>query len=212
MTQSRRHFSEEFKRRAVARMATGQEAIPSLARELGLCRNLLYEWRKQYAPPPVSPSPHAERGPGGEVGTSGPGVRAASEGPGVRAAAEVDEAGKNQRLHQMLLDTAFSLTDAIRETTGSAPLNQLSAALGLILGHLLKHEAAHPVEFNASGEQVFRVLYTYPDGTEQSSPPWAEGDPAFEQPNVPGRLRSPFWDNSDGQADDSGDNAEGSQE
>ena len=193
-------------------MATGQEAIPSLARELGVSRNLLYEWRKQYAPPTRPPPPSALRGPGGEVGTWGPGVRAASEGLRVRAAAGVDEAGQNQRLHQMLLDTAFSLTDAIRETTGSAPLNQLSAALGLILGHLLKHEAAHPVEFNASGEQVFRVLYTYPDGTEQSSPPWAEGDPAFEQPNVPGRLRSPFWDNSDGQADDSGDNAEGSQE
>ena len=119
------------------------------------------------------------------------------------SAAAPDLAAQDQRLHRALLDTAFALTAAIRETTDSAPLNQLSAALGLVIYRLLRLEAAHPTA--TDNEEVIQIAYLYPDGSEHSSPPWAEGDPAFEAPIQRGRVRSPFWEDGDSEDDDSGD-------
>ncbi|MBL8146646.1 MAG: transposase [Anaerolineae bacterium] len=228
MAAPRRLYSEEFKRRAVERMAAAPDEISSLARELGISRSRLYEWRKKYAPPPVSPSAGTERGsggevsvgPGGEVVVSGPGVTAASISPlvsplpacvgeGSGGEGLTDDAGQNQRLRQSLLDTAFALTHAIRDTTESAPLNQLSAALGLIIDRLLKLEALALSQSVSVNPEVFHIAYTYPDGTQHSTPPWAEGDPAFAEPVLRGRLRSPFWKDRSGEDDDSGDSGEG---
>ena len=185
-----KRYSDEFKRQAAARVVANPDQISTIARELGISRSALYDWRTQYGSPVSSPLPEGE----------GAGVRAAVE----PSAADPDLAAQDQRLHQALLDTAFALTAAIRETTDSAPLNQLSAALGLVIDRLLRLESAHPTATTAT-EEVIQIAYLYPDGSEHSSPPWAEGDPAFEAPIQRGRVRSPFWEDGDSEDDDSGD-------
>jgi hypothetical protein len=206
MSPSRKQFSESFKRQAVARMTGDPVQITALANELGVARTLLYTWRKRYAPPPVSPLPEGE----------GPGVRAAQVipphgwggtegGVGAGAGAKPPPPIDHERLRQTLLATAFALAHAIAETTESAPLNQISAALGLVIDRLLKLEALYARSSASSAEEVISIEYRDPDGTRHASPPWARGDSAFEDPVSRGRVRSPFWENRDGQADDPGD-------
>jgi|SRR5882762_5136363 len=48
MAVKRRRYSEAFKRRAVAKMATGVEHR-ALAKKLGVFPSMLYQWRKRYA-------------------------------------------------------------------------------------------------------------------------------------------------------------------
>ncbi|MFN8378111.1 MAG: hypothetical protein U0452_05515 [Anaerolineae bacterium] len=108
-------------------------------------------------------------------------------------------------LRQSLLETAHALNVAIRETTGTAPLNQLSAALGLVIDRLLKLEAHAPAE-DETDETVIQIEYKYPDGSVHRRPPWAADDPTFDIPIVRGIVRSPFWDSRDAeQADDPGE-------
>ena len=45
---SRSQFSDEFKRRAVARMRQGEQSATDLALELGIRRNQLYKWAKKF--------------------------------------------------------------------------------------------------------------------------------------------------------------------
>jgi len=45
--ESARRFSQEFKLAALARMATG-ENVSALARELGVLRKCLYQWRERF--------------------------------------------------------------------------------------------------------------------------------------------------------------------
>jgi hypothetical protein len=126
-------------------------------------------------------------------------------GVGAGAAAKTTPPIDHERLRQTLLATAFALAHAIAETTESAPLNQISAALGLVIDRLLKLEALYARSSASSAEEVISIEYRDPDGTRHASPPWARGDSAFEDPVSRGRVRSPFWENRDGQADDSGD-------
>jgi len=199
MAATRQHYSAKFKRQAVARMNDDPSQIAALANELGLDRSLLYRWRKQYAPPSFSPLPACVgEGAGGEgLGPGGEVISAPAD--------ELDDSSPNARLRQSLLDTAFTLTHAIREATENAPLNQLSAALGLVIDRLLKLEAQTSNLSLSVREELIRIEYKDSDGSLHHSPPWARGDPAFEDPVSRGRVRSPFWENRDGQADDSGD-------
>ena len=48
MTQTRRRYSEEFKREAVQLMETSGKPIAEIARELGMNDNNLYRWRRLY--------------------------------------------------------------------------------------------------------------------------------------------------------------------
>ncbi len=206
MAPSPRRYSEAFKRQAVKRMTADPHHIPALARELDVARTLLYAWRKQYTVPPFSPLPEGE-------GDERPEVRASDEGPEVSAAADAALPSSRPRgaaeggveLRQILLDIALDLARAIRETTASAPLNQLSAALGLVIDRLLRLEALAPRSATPAGQEVIRIEYLDPDGTPHSTPPWARDDSAFEEPVSRGRVRSPFWQDRDGQADDPGD-------
>lgn len=199
MARKHRLYSDDFKRQAVARMAASPGEVPALADELGVSRTLLYRWRRHYAALLSPPRYAVERGPGGEVSVP-PGGEISAGPPDDQSLSD-----QNQRLRQLLLDTAIALVHAIRETTGSAPLNQLSAALGLVIDRLLKLEALAPRAPGPAGEEVIRIEYVDPDGTSHKSPPWARGDSAFEEPFSRGRVRSPFWQDRDGQADDSGD-------
>ena len=150
MARTPTRYSEEFKRRAVERMTAASHNIPGLARELGVSRSLLYAWRKQYTAPLVSPRPEGE----------GQGVRAV----GADQSDAQTLTAQNERLRQTLLDTAFALAGAIRATTESAPLNQLSAALGLVIDRLLKLEALAPGSTIAPSEEVIRIEYLDQDG------------------------------------------------
>lgn len=174
MTTSRKHYSGEFKRQAVARLTGDPAQLAAVADELGVSRSCLYDWRKQFSD--IAPSASAEKPPGS----------AAS-------------------LHQPLLDTAFALAGAIRQAAESAPLNQLSAALGLIMARLHELEASASAANSPDSDQVIRIEYQDPDGSIHLSPPWARGDPAFEAPIVRGRVRSPFWDSPEDQVDPPGD-------
>lgn len=187
MAQSKMRYTEAFKRQAVARVTASPNEAATIARELGVPRSTLFNWRKQYALAPVSSLQHSD-GEGDEGQTP-----------------ETEADAQNQRLRQSLLDTAFTLTHAIREATENAPLNQLSAALGLVIDRLLKLEAQKPNLSLSVSEELIRIEYKDSDGSLHHSPPWARGDPAFEDPVSRGRVRSPFWEDRDGQADDSGD-------
>lgn len=46
VTRVRRHFTEQFKRDAVA-MVSGERSVTAVARELGLARSLLQYWKNQ---------------------------------------------------------------------------------------------------------------------------------------------------------------------
>jgi transposase len=46
-----RKFDENFKRQAVANWFSSGKSAEVIARELGINANLLYVWRKQFAPP-----------------------------------------------------------------------------------------------------------------------------------------------------------------
>lgn len=199
MARSRARYSEAFKLHAVSLATAEPDRIPAIARELDLDLSLLYRWRRQYA----SPLLEAE----------GSGVRATAQRPGGEAGsvagAEADDGlgvASDPRLRQSLLETAFALNAAIRESTASAPLNQLSAALGLIIDRLLKLEALTSGADNAPDSvDAIRIEYSYPDGSVHSRPPWAADDPAFDLPVVRGHVRSPFWESRDAeQADDPG--------
>ena len=199
MARKHRLYSDDFKRQAVARMTASPGEVPALADELGVTRTLLYRWRKQYAAQLVSPQPVGE----------GPGVRAATEGLGVSAIAEgvtatsepsaiePDPVLHDARLRRLMVDATYALALAIRDSTGSAPLNQLATAFGLMIDRLLRLDALAVLAAQAPApgdEQVIRIEYGDPDGSVHLSPPWARGDPAFEAPIVPGQVRSPFWD------------------
>ena len=207
MAVPRKHFSEKFKRQAVARMTDDPGGISTIARQLGVSRSALFKWRNQYTAPPASPLPASAAARDGVVVSplpegEGPGVRAGREAPGVTSDPQSPEvtatSAHDPRLRQALMDTAFALTAGIRGNTDSAPLNQLVAALGIVLDRLIRLEAlASAADETEMGEQLIRIQYTYPDGTVHFRPPWAPDNPAFELPVTPNHVRSPFWDNQD---------------
>lgn len=176
MVEFRRRYSEVFKRRVVARIAADPNGISSIAHELGIARSLVYKWRQQYAVSP--PQDHA---------------------------LDVSAIAQDQHLRQSLRETAAVLVAAIRASAEGAPLNQLSASLGLVVDRMLILEALNHRDPESAGQGVIRIEYLDPDGSLHASPPWARGDPAFESPITPGRLQSPFWGNQDSQTDDAED-------
>lgn len=183
MATPRKRYSEDFKRQLVARVDGDPSRVAVVAGESGVPRSTLHAWCKRPVEPDA-PSP------------------AEVELPAVKPPDPAD----NLRLRQSLLETAFALNAAIRESTASAPLNQLSAALGLIIDRLLKLEALTSGADNAPDSvDAIRIEYSYPDGSVHSRPPWAADDPAFDLPVVRGHVRSPFWESRDAeQADDPG--------
>jgi transposase-like protein len=68
----RRSFSQELKKKAVQQMQQGCN-VAALARELGVRRKLLYEWRDRMAGRPVS------KGHGAKSGAAAPAAPAASD-------------------------------------------------------------------------------------------------------------------------------------
>ena len=185
MARTRVRYSRQFKLQAVSRAAAEPDQIPAIARDLGIDESVLYRWRRQTALPPAAAEPEA--------------AAAASE-PAAGPAPD----DQTQRLRHKLLETALTLASAIGESSEGAPLNQLSAALGLVVDRLLRLEAARPPASTVQHEEVIRIEYIYPDGTRHTAPPWAEDDSAFAGPISRGRLRSPFWQDRNSQADDSG--------
>jgi transposase-like protein len=197
MAAPRKRYSEAFKRQIVAQISAEPSALAAIARETGVSYSTLYVWRKQYAAPlPDGDAPGAEAASEGEEAQ-----QRAAVGPDASTGAPVD----HDRLRQTLLAAAFALAHAIASNTDSAPLNQLSAALGIVIDRLLRLEALSARSSASPAEEVISIEYLDPDGTRHSSPPWARGDTAFEETISRGRVRSPFWEDGDGQADDPGD-------
>jgi len=50
--QTRRRYDEQFKKHAVELTLQAGRTVPAVAVELGLNENMLYRWRRRYAPPP----------------------------------------------------------------------------------------------------------------------------------------------------------------
>ena len=50
MAANRRHYDEEFKRRAVQLSYKRDRTLTSVAKALGVRSNLIYRWRKKYTP------------------------------------------------------------------------------------------------------------------------------------------------------------------
>ncbi len=209
MAAQRKRYSETFKRQVLARVTAAPRELAAIAREFDVPLTTVHGWRKQYAAPPVSPLPEGE-GPGVRACLQGPGVTANPDGPEVTLESPADAplAARSPRLRQSLLETAFALTAAIREAADNAPLNQVSAALALVIDRLVKLESLAAREDDTpDSPDVLRIVYTYPDGTHHFRPPWAPDDPAFERFVVRDQLRSPFWDSPDDEpADDPQDN------
>ena len=48
----RKQYDENYKRHAVDLTLQGQRSVAAVARELGVCESMLYEWRRRYATRP----------------------------------------------------------------------------------------------------------------------------------------------------------------
>jgi transposase len=92
-----RRFSREFKVAALARMAAG-ENVSALARELGVRRKYLYQWRERFRAGGVIALRSRGRPTKAEVLAISAGPEALPEtSPGMPAAAPPDELSKAQR-------------------------------------------------------------------------------------------------------------------
>lgn len=49
MGESRRHYDEEFKRNAVELSYKSDKTVGQVAEDLGISKNVLFRWRKEYA-------------------------------------------------------------------------------------------------------------------------------------------------------------------
>ena len=50
MSETRRKYDEEFKKRAVRMSFSSERAVTQVAESLGISSNMLYRWRKKYTP------------------------------------------------------------------------------------------------------------------------------------------------------------------
>lgn len=50
MSETRRKYDEEFKKRAVRMSFSSERAVTQVAESLGISSNMLYRWRKRYTP------------------------------------------------------------------------------------------------------------------------------------------------------------------
>ena len=50
MTETRKKYDEEFKKRAVRMSFSSERAVTQVAESLGISSNMLYRWRKKYTP------------------------------------------------------------------------------------------------------------------------------------------------------------------
>lgn len=89
------------------------------------------------------------------------------------------------------------------ERIAKAPLNQLAAALGVLVDRYLKLTDDAPER----AEQVIRFEYIHPDGTSHRSPPWADDDSAGEGALQGRGVRATLWQNGTGEADAAGNGA-----
>ena len=186
MTAAQKRYSETFKREVLTRVEADPSDLVAIARELDVPSSTIHSWRRRAAAKEAA-------------------ARATAEEPSLT---EPDLALLDGRLRQLMVDATYALALAIRDSTGSAPLNQLATAFGLMIDRLLRLDALAVLAAQAPApgdEQVIRIEYLDPDGSVHKSPPWARGDPAFEAPIVPGQVRSPFWDFPDHETEDADD-------
>ncbi|MDD3229934.1 MAG: transposase [Oscillospiraceae bacterium] len=50
MTETRKKYDEEFKKRAVRMSFSSERTVKQVAESLGISSNMLYRWRKKYTP------------------------------------------------------------------------------------------------------------------------------------------------------------------
>lgn len=103
-----------------------------------------------------------------------------------------------QRMAEKSLDLVQAIDD---ERITAAPLNQLSAALGVLVDRYLKLDGFDQA---AAAEGVIRFEYRYPDGSFADAPPWAADDSQASGALQSGGLRSPLRQNGAGQAGPAG--------
>lgn len=116
-----------------------------------------------------------------------------------------------ERLHEQLAENALGLAAALERSIESAPLNQVSTALGTLVDRYLKLDEyleAKQAHSTDERERVYRIEYVYPDNTIHSSPPWARGRTDVFGPFQSSGVRTPVRQDGDGQDDDRGAGAE----
>ncbi len=142
----RRRFSRDFKLDAIERMEAGSN-VCALARELGVRRKLLYEWREALR----AGGPEALRGPGRPrkgsvvVGAGSPVPRKASGPPGKkdvlsgaaaalrvarRRIAELERKVGQQTLEADFFRQALRLSEDLRQTLDGSGANAPSPSSG----------------------------------------------------------------------------------
>jgi hypothetical protein len=112
---------------------------------------------------------------------------------------------KMARLQAHLADSALQLTRAIDDTRiESAPLHQISSALGTVIDRFLKLNDITAQE----SEQVLRFEFRHPDGTLRPTPPWTEDDIDLERAFQGGRVRATMGQDDLGADDGAGQGAD----
>jgi hypothetical protein len=91
------------------------------------------------------------------------------------------------KVSEKLAETSLKIVEAMQkpDVIDKAPLNQLAAALGVLVDRYMKLAG----ETTEHGEQVVRIEYVYPNGTIADAPPWAGSNPEVERPLPGGGVR-----------------------
>ncbi|MGB1286342.1 MAG: hypothetical protein ACPG7F_07415 [Aggregatilineales bacterium] len=114
------------------------------------------------------------------------------------------------KARQAMADKILRLVSELDdERIAKAPLNQLSAALGVLVDRYLKLESEDSLP--EQEERAIRIEYVYPDGQIHDTPPLAAADLAFFSALQSGRLRETLrQDNpgTDGSTDTGGQRTE----
>ena len=92
-------------------------------------------------------------------------------------------------LQETLLDSSQQIVKALAGQIDGAPLNQLTAALGVMVDRFLKLDEYTQRMQQTQGEQTIRVEYLYPDGSIHGTPPWSGADSEREGA-VSGKIAS----------------------
>ncbi|MCU0513215.1 MAG: hypothetical protein MUE40_11680 [Anaerolineae bacterium] len=101
------------------------------------------------------------------------------------------------QVQSRLAEASLRLVKAMDDDrVDKAPLNQVAAALGVVIDRYLKLSGDAP----AQQEQVIRFEYTTPDGAVAPAPPWAGHDSEFDRPLPGGGVRPALRQDRAGEA------------
>ena len=114
------------------------------------------------------------------------------------------DARRLAQIRKRMTDRALDLLDSLDgEAIRDAPLNQRTAALGVLIDRMLKlyaFEQGLAAPDAAQERQVIRIEYRYPDGTTHRAPPWAAAGIDGEDAVLRGSVRPSLGEDGTGQS------------